>query len=521
MKRLTILLCGAIMTSAIYAQNAYDVSNALGSELNGTARYVGMGGAMGALGGDISAIGNNPAALGLFRGSDVSLSASINVTTNDSKFFGTSMNESLTTVSLDQLGFVYAQKIGNETSLRYLNWGFNYRKEKNFNRKFSMGGLLDDLSQTKQLAQDLVDWGLEADEIAEINAADNPFTKYWDRYPIMGIMGLRTGLVDDNGGVVQGWKGYNNNYYGRESGSLEHYDLSVGANIQDRFYLGATLSMASLRYKRETSYTENLSNDFGKDNGGYTTQTYYQLKGSGINLALGAVVRPVEDSSFRFGLSVKTPTWFNLRETFNAATYTDINFYGVQYDQTLSDYLNSDYRNYDYRFNTPWIVNASLGTTIAQMFAVGAEYEYQDFTSSKMKDMDGYELGDQASLGWCLKKSHTLRVGGEARIDAFSLRAGYNYTSPTFQDDAYSALSLYGVRTEFTNYKERHTATFGLGFRWEGFYADMALKYDMQKAEFHPFLSYDDQGTEIYLNDTKTTVDYNRAQLLFTVGMKF
>ena len=510
-----------MLSAAICAQNAYDVSLGLGSELNGTARYIGMGGAMGALGGDISAIGNNPAALGLFRSSDVSLSASVNVTTNDSKFYGTSMNESLTTVSLDQLGFVYSQKIGNETSLRFLNWGFNYRKEKNFNRKFSMGGILDGLSQTKQIAQDLVDWGLEADEIAQINKADNPFTKYWDRYPVMGIMGLRTGLVDNNNGTVQGWNGYNNYYFARESGGVEHYDLSVGANIGDRFYLGATLSMANLRYKRETSYTENLSDDYGEDNGGYTMQTYYQLKGTGVNFALGAVARPIEDSPFRFGVSVKTPTWYNMRESYNAATYTDIKFFDDQYDQKLSDYLNSDYLNYDYQLNTPWVFNASMGTTFGQMIAVGVEYEYQDFTSAKLRDMDGYELGDQASVGWCLKQLHTLRAGGELRIDAFSLRAGYNYTSPSFSDDAYSAMSLYGIRSEFTNFKDRHTATFGLGFRWDGFYADMALKYDMQKADFHPFLSYDETGKEIYLDDTKATVEYNRAQLLLTIGMKF
>ena len=39
------------------AQTIYDATNIAQKELNGTARFVGMGGAMGALGGDISTIG--------------------------------------------------------------------------------------------------------------------------------------------------------------------------------------------------------------------------------------------------------------------------------------------------------------------------------------------------------------------------------------------------------------------------------------------------------------------------------
>ena len=53
------------MTTAS-AQNAYDAEKLLGNDLNGTARFVGMGGAMGALGGDISVISSNPAGIGYF-----------------------------------------------------------------------------------------------------------------------------------------------------------------------------------------------------------------------------------------------------------------------------------------------------------------------------------------------------------------------------------------------------------------------------------------------------------------------
>lgn len=111
------VLCGA----QAMAQTAYDAVRYAGDELNGTARFVGMGGAMGALGADISVIGTNPAGIGLFRGHDVSTSFGMNATKAESDFNGNVMNDKRNKASFDQIGFVYSTKIGNRTTLRYLN----------------------------------------------------------------------------------------------------------------------------------------------------------------------------------------------------------------------------------------------------------------------------------------------------------------------------------------------------------------------------------------------------------------
>ena len=63
--------CSLLWSAQAMAQTAYDAVRYAGDELNGTARFVGMGGAMGALGADISTIGTNPAGIGLFRGHDL------------------------------------------------------------------------------------------------------------------------------------------------------------------------------------------------------------------------------------------------------------------------------------------------------------------------------------------------------------------------------------------------------------------------------------------------------------------
>jgi hypothetical protein len=511
-KKGMLAACALIAGMTVNGQNAYDAERLLGNDLNGTARFVGMGGAMGALGGDISVMGTNPAGIGIFRSNDVSVSLGFNNTGTKSMFNGTSMNEDRTRSSLDQMGFVYTYKVGNTTSLRYVNFGFNYHKNKNFNRLFSAGGQLDGFSQSWQLAQELDYSGVNsAESFDQILESDNPYRHYWNRYPVLSVLGATTGVVDYYDGVL-GWDGYSNNFYSQETGGISQYDFNVSFNIEDRFYIGATLGVYDVKYDRYSSYTEELNDDFGEENGGYTLENYYKLKGTGADFKLGVIVRPIEDSPFRLGLAIHTPTWYELTESYNATLSSDILAYDSPYSQTLSDYLYSEL-TYLYRMVTPWKFNVSAGTTLGGLVALGAEYEYADYGSSKLLDMDDYELGEQASVEAFLKGVHTFRVGMEARLaPQFSVRAGYNYTSAAFTDDAYSALSTYRTSTDFNNTKDKNTFTFGLGYRGDVVYADLAYKCDMYKSDFYAF-------DDIDLPATK--VDNDRHQLLFTLGARF
>jgi hypothetical protein len=237
------------------------------------------------------------------------------------------------------------------------------------------------------------------------------------------------------------------------------------------------------------------------------------LEGSGVDLKLGAIIRPFEESPFRIGLSVHTPTWYELTETTNAVLSSDIMAFEAPYQENLSNYLTPLYLTYDYRLSTPWKFNVSAGTTIGGLIALGAEYEYADYSTSRLEDLEGFQLGDQISVEKFLNGVSTLRVGMEARIaPSFSLRAGYNHSSAMFKDDAYSALAVYRTSTDFNNVKEKDTVTFGLGYSGNVIYADMALKYDMYKSDFYAF---DD------IDLPKTAVDNERCQLIFTLGARF
>ena len=104
--KISMMLLLAGMSSAAWAQNQYDVARFIDDDLNGTARFVGMGGAMSALGADISTIRTNPAGIGLFRGNDVSVSFGFNNNQAKSDWEGVSSTEKRTKMSFDQAGFV-------------------------------------------------------------------------------------------------------------------------------------------------------------------------------------------------------------------------------------------------------------------------------------------------------------------------------------------------------------------------------------------------------------------------------
>ena len=152
MKRYILLplLAAAI---AVQAQDSYMNERLVNSssDVIGTSRYVGMGGALGALGADISVISWNPAGIGLYRKNDIALTMG--------GLWGKShiSEENRGKFTFDQAGFVLNVKTGGETC-PYVNFSFNYQKKINFNHNFYADNPnLHELSQLDQLAE-LTDW---------------------------------------------------------------------------------------------------------------------------------------------------------------------------------------------------------------------------------------------------------------------------------------------------------------------------------------------------------------------------
>ncbi len=531
MKSVKLIMSMALMSATAFAQTGYDAHRLIDTELNGTARFVGMGGAMGALGADVSVIGTNPAGIGLFRRNDFSASFGFNNNQVKSDFLGNTMKETHTAGSFDQAGFVYSMKIGNRTNVRYLNFGFNYHKSKNFNNLFSAGGLLEDgMSQTWQMSG-LIGGAVESidalEQIYAFDLAKDDYSKSPYRnelnYPYLGVMGVRTDLVgigtDKDGKEMPiGWYGDQNYYNSREEGGIHQYDFNVAVNVQDRMYFGLTLGVHDVDYTRSTIYSENIFDD--NIEGYYDVMNTMHTEGTGFDVKLGAIFRPMEDSPFRLGFAVHTPIWYELTDIYNTAMYSELPdredpSKTIEVNEVLSDYLDGEVLQ-DYKLVTPWKFNVNMGTTFAGIMAVGAEYEYADYSSAKLRYVDGVDMENQNQyLNEDMKGVHTLRLGMETRVtDAFSIRAGYNYSSAAFEKSAYKSLNWNDMRadTEFNNKFEQNTLTLGLGYHGRMFYVDAAYKYNIYKSDFYAF-------SDEALQATKLTNE--RHQALFTLGVRF
>ncbi len=535
--RLYLALGAVVLSVGLQAQTVYDITPIMKNELNGTARFVGMGGAMGALGGDLSVMGTNPAGIGIYRSSDVAMSMSFNDVASKGVFNGTTAKENRSRLAFDQIGLVYSNKIGNNTSLRFLNFGFNYRKLNNFNKRFAMEGNMDGASQTGYMAYQTAQAGATFDSFA--NMIGLPANEEWKAYENedfgwLSVMGGRTGLVDaaeeeDNQGKFTnfyGWNGDYASYYSQTKGGVNVFDFNLSFNVQDRYYFGLTVGAYDVNYSRYSVYGEDLyrEGNSGELGASYSYEHWYDTEGSGMDLKLGFIFRPSEYSPLRLGLAIHTPTWYRLTESYSARLRTQYDMEGANgiepynaetdsYDGWGGNVVN------DYELTTPWRFNLSAGYTIGSNVALGAEYEYADYSSAKLKNIDGYEDSYMTTQNSYIKEDlkgvHTLRLGVEAKLaPEISLRAGYNYNSAMYNKEAYKELSPYTTRTDtqYANELDSHTLTLGFGYKYKNFYTDAAYLFNTQKADFY---SYDDAS----LPAVKVTDEKSRVQL--TLGIRF
>ena len=140
--KLSILAIALGFTANVMAQETYESAKIATEDLNGTARFVSMGGALDALGADISTIRTNPAGIGLFRHSMVSASFGM-VSQGDA---AKSDFVDATNMSFDQVGFVYSKQTKENS---FFNVGFSYHKSRNFDYILAAEGALNGTSQNK------------------------------------------------------------------------------------------------------------------------------------------------------------------------------------------------------------------------------------------------------------------------------------------------------------------------------------------------------------------------------------
>ena len=546
MKKIFSLMAAAMLTTAATAQETYDNAPLAQKDLNGTARYVGMGGAMEALGADISTMGTNPAGIGMFRRSVINGSFGFSSQSDAEEFNGADK----TKMSFDQAGFVYSMRSGRSS---FVNFGFTYNKSRNFNQILTATGRLNGASQNKLSGMKNYN-GIYAlrSKNGTLSSPDATCSQLDYLYSNVILGDGNSILADKNGNMIgdntDGFlirkDGFSPTFYnatdysfGRESsGYIGEYNFNISGNSNDRFYWGFTFGLYDVHYDATTQYTENLvdgSNSIGK----VTLSDRRKITGSGFDVKAGIIFRPVEESPFRVGLYVHTPTWYDL----TSKNYTRL-------DNKLSQaYGAHDYGDineaYDFKFYTPWRFGASIGHTVGNYLALGATYEYADYSTSDIRINDGGTIdywgnyydeshSDEAmkqNIKQSLKGVHTLKLGMEFKPERnWAVRLGYNYVSPMYNKEGYKdgTINSYGTyyssTTDYTNWKATNRITAGVGYNHKNWTIDLAYQYSQTDGDFYPFMSYVDNDKQAYDNVCDAVkVSNKRNQLLLTLGYKF
>ena len=313
----------------------------------------------------------------------------------------------------------------------------------------------------------------------------------------------------------------------REKGGIDQYDFNVSFNINDRVYLGLTIGAYDVDYDKYSGYDESY-----KRGEGYSLESYNNISGSGFDVKMGLILRPFEYSPFRIGFAVLTPTFYKL--TYSTSAIVTNDYRDAKTDELKRiivdtyDYVGDMKR--DYRLVTPWKYNVSLGYTVGTSLALGAEYEYEDYSTMKFKYSSNDGGGDMefenAEVKNCLKGEHTFRIGAEYKvIPEFAFRLGYNYSSAVFRDEAvkYIPSNSLITDTDFSNKRSQSNYTLGIGYRGKMFYADLAYQLSTYKENFYPFYNEFEltQGEWTMVTPPATKVTNTRSQVLLTVGMRF
>lgn len=511
----TTLLHLAIITFTALSVNAQTFTDALNYSQTyngGTARFTSMGGAFGALGGDFSSICVNPAGLGVYRTSEFTFTPSFKKRSVNSDYNGFSGNDSRNRLGIDNIGFIFSYKPNGdkEAGLVNLNFAFGYNRTNDYSTNAYASGpnASNSIMDFFEISPGTID-GSWLEIPADPNDVYDPFAELGSHF-WPAILAYNTYLIDPlaGGGFIRALN-ENDGVYQRNNTNTNGYSgeylFSAGANISNKLFLGASLTVHSMNYTYSSSYYEDAfeTNDTIDIGGGlgdrFNALDYfqnYETRGKGYSMKIGGIFKPL--GGLRIGLSLHTPIYYNLEDT---------------YSYTLKSYMRSG--NYsqsspngriEYQLETPLKVIASIAYTYKNIGLLSLDIEHVNYSSMRLTDSDNSFIQENDLAKTAFESVYNIKVGGEVRYNDVYFRGGYAfYPSP--------------YRNGYLNDKSnRSIISGGIGYRSGNFFMDAAYLYSMQNVKYYFYdLRYLDETSAVNPTSTKIT----EGKFLFTVGVKF
>jgi long-subunit fatty acid transport protein len=470
-----------ICSLQLQAQNETDALRYSHSDLPVTARSLGMGGATGAIGADVSNFFNNPAGLGAYKRGAFDFSLSFNDQLTSTNYTGVQSESQKSRVLLNNLGLIASRKI-KSGKWKEINFGIAYGKSNQFNQDMTIRG--------KDFTSLLIPFSLQADGTLPSDITNNfPFSAgpAYETYAINPTDSTGQFYAPASSGVAEQTKVIN------RTGSQGETSFGLGLNYNDKVQFGFSLNFLGLTFTERSTYTEVFEPTEELTN--LSFQEYLRTDGTGVNAKLGVLVRP--SKLLRAGLAYHTRMRITLHDLYNTGMNTTVN--GIRYEFISPDLIT------DYVVRTPARLLANAAFLLGDIGVISADYEYTNYDRIRMRGSitNNYDYAaENNTIRSIYQSTHNVRAGIEMRVhNSLYLRAGAAYRQNPVSEEmtgdvAPDVISYHG----------------GVGYRSDYFFADLGL-------------SIADIQSTYYLYDPKfvepTTIKSRITTGILSVGMRF
>lgn len=448
-----LLLSGILCAQVAYSQSGY-FEDALRFSQNmpaGSARIMGIGGTQWSLGGDVSNIAGNPAGLGFFRNSEASITLGYSDWGVDTNYLGQPGSYNTSNFNIPNLSVVFANPKGDyeRGAFKGGSFGVSIQRIANFNTEY--GFYSDQLGETSIIDFYLQDaFGIPESQIESFGLTGLAYLTYQINPVAFDENGNPISNPDTYDSFVTGYPFQDENI--RQEGSASQMTFSYGANFNHKVFVGGSIGIRSLSFSSFKEYNEELPD------GPLINSTIREnlfINGTGFNINMGLIYKPVD--YVNLGFNFQSPTWYMLNEEYEAAMFADYdNYYFEEEDITLGNVsATSDYILGRYNLNTPLKIGGGATFFLGKNGFISADVDWVDYSAARLSSRDFDEGPDNQAISSLYGSTINFRVGAEARLNLFRLRAGYAhfgdpYTNSDF-DRSTSQISG-GVGVKLNNF---------------------------------------------------------------------
>lgn len=485
-KKIKSLLCAAslaLLSVGAQAQTAEDALRYSMDNTTGSARFMALSGAMGAVGGDISTIFYNPAGMGLYKSSEYIIAPRFMYNSATNHYMGMQSKSTSNRMNYGMLGFVsnvpVIDRLNEGPKWKGVQFGFAINRTANYNANYYIEGNSSGGSMVNY-------WRDQANGNATSNL--NAFGSHlaWETYLLDTIAGQinQYSSTTPASGVTQSYalsaRGYKN-----------EAAFSVSGNYNDRLFIGGALSFVSLHYWRTVQYSEKalgtaLSGEFSS----FDMTEQLDTRGNGLNAKLGLIY--IINPYVRASAAVHTPTWlFNMKDEYSSRVASK-----MWNGKTASKASPSG--SFDYTLNNPFKAMAGLSFFFQNHGFLSVDYQYTDYSQAELSSGNYAFSQENRNIDESLQAAHQIRIGTEWRLQNVSLRAGYAYsTSP--------------IKKEVNELSNQQFSA-GIGFRAAAFFADFAYVRQLNEQDYYMY-------NRAYVSPSRAESNLNFYSL--SLGFKF